>query len=67
LGFYFIAKMVHIYVAILLLLMTLWARAYPRMWSQPVAATLASGPARETRSMVPKITYWGALGLIYAT
>jgi hypothetical protein len=30
LGFYFIAKMVHIYVAILLLLMTAWARVYPR-------------------------------------
>jgi hypothetical protein len=30
LGFYFIAKMLHIYVAFLLALITLWARAYPR-------------------------------------
>jgi hypothetical protein len=29
LGFYFIAKMVHIYVAILLALITIWARGYP--------------------------------------
>jgi hypothetical protein len=35
LGFYFIMKMVHIDVAVLLLLITLWAHAYP----QDVVAT----------------------------
>jgi hypothetical protein len=30
LRFYFVAKTVHIYVAFLLALITLWARAYPR-------------------------------------